>query len=109
MSKELKQFLMDWYRWATREVVEPTKEFSFHGLCTNLQNWLFHNYGDKFKVRHTVTNEFHKLLQADFGENVVYPFNGANLDNRAYVLECRGMCSHKNPERLAWVRKQLES
>ena len=98
MSDQLKAFFEAYLKWAESgegsNVFEPSV-----GLCDNLDNFIAGNKTTD-TPRCTVTNELSMLLRGNFS-NPVYPF-----ETKAQYHERSDL--HKNPKRIAWVRKQLE-
>lgn len=98
MSKDLKKFLQEWLEWA--EGRSNKAEFSACvGLCHNYYCWSRDKKLPSLSYR---KQEVIDLLIKD-GLDKYHPFGGFTT----YDQEKETYTVHKNPERLAWVRKQL--
>lgn len=97
MSNELKDFLADWYDWATTKNGEGLSAAGFEylkaqGLC-----------GASCKKRsYELTVELCNILDVEFGEEL-FPFGGIELYTEHRIAKLQ----HQNPIRLEWVREQL--
>lgn len=101
LSKDLRQFLTEWYEWATTEPVEdkfPLERGA--GLCANLWQWCGKNGLGNQSYR--VLNREMKLLFVKDGLDITYPFG----ENSFNWCMCTGS-QHKDPNRLAWVKSIL--
>lgn len=102
MSPELKNFLNEWYDWATAKLVEDSKFFKkSEGLCVSLNTWCNWNAPDK-SVELIV--ELITLLERDFKDNYQFPFD-KNLSNY-WQAKSKGT-HYKNPRRVQWVKKLI--
>lgn len=101
LSKDLRQFLTEWYEWATTEPVEDKFPMVREaGLCSGLWKWCGKN---------GLGNQDHRALsrqmQSLFGKDNLdlhYPFGENNFNYRLYTRS-----QHKDPARLAWVKSIL--
>ncbi len=92
ISPALRKALQWWLAEATSE--KPHEDVKTFGLCSSI-SW---NCPDM-----QGTGELSALLDAEFGElNAAYPF-GMNR----YSSDSFEGTQHLNPDRLAWVRRQL--
>lgn len=99
MSPELKQYLTDWYEWATGDA-KPNKPFDRSiGLCNNIPE-------DQWNMR----GELLDLLRAEFNDTL-YPFGpGSYGDRREYYGKMfMSYTQHECPERLAWVKGKIDA
>ena len=97
ISKELRQFLTEWYVHATQK--QQTPPFKNHaGLCANLVLWSdYHNNLNRQKLY----NELIDLLYNEFGVTD-YPFGKDD-----YLQRSRSNTQHYNHKRVVWVEKKL--
>lgn len=94
MTPELRKVLTDWLEWAEADAPECADFDPTFGLCTNiLESRTFEVYC-----------EFKDMLALDFGENS-YPFDNGEEE---YCMVADDGEHHRNPKRLAWVRRVLE-
>jgi hypothetical protein len=97
----LQSFYIAYYKWATAE--ELTGEFdTSEGLHENLDRFC-----DSIGVG--VEGPWQQLSRslAAAGCRLVYPFNSGLIG--CYKIETDKNACHKNPERLAWVKQQIEA
>lgn len=100
MHEQLRLFCKAWLEWAESGHTEAHQIFTQRaGLCSNFDFWLEVNN----PVLQGSADSFLKLLFKEEGLDGQHPFGGPDL----YIDECLMWEVHKNPERLAWVRKQL--
>lgn len=92
MSPEMKRFLTEWLEWAEGESPEDTDHFrTISGLC-----FCARCYGGP-----VLEEELDGLFEAQ-SMCAAYPFG-----KEAYRCALDEDAIHKDPNRLAWVRKQL--
>lgn len=97
MTPQLKQFLQEWYDWATQPKVEDTFHFMRNqGLCASLTSWC---KGDV-----DLQLELYEILSAEFKGNYQFPFE---QKLPTYWEAKMRNALHKNPKRLAWVKSKL--
>lgn len=89
MNDKLKQFLAEWLAWAEADAPEHPVFTARFGLCYNLAQWSGLDYELAFEL-------------AEIFNGDSYPFG-----EYKYNLDCMNNTQHRNPARLAWVRKQL--
>ena len=99
-DKVLQQFYKAYYAWATAP--ELTEEFSpYDGLCRNLESFC-----ERIK---TISFPYLSKMKYNFitksGLDPHYPFNPTQA---RYSSECIVNACHKNKERIAWVKKQID-
>lgn len=87
MSPELRQYLTEWYEWATGDAEDGEPFWRGAGLCINAPR--------------SVRDELKAVFAAEFG-NSRFPFG-----HRSYSARSRHESMHLCPKRLAWVRKKL--
>ena len=90
ISKGLYDALLKYLADATSE--SPSSNARQYGLCKHI------NYA----TDPDIYVELHKLLKLDFG-STLFPFGDDD-----YTARRRNYTQHRNPERLAWVRKKIE-
>ena len=90
MSPELRVYLQSYYTWATTGAPDWEPYWRWMGLCHNAP----------IGVRAELTD----LLRAEFGQRYAYPFGGES----EYHRRGEAHSQHKNPKRLAWLRRVLE-
>ena len=98
-TDDLKDFLTEWLECATTKTSKRTRPSWFSralGLCYCAEMW----DGSKGRNAHSPLRE---KMRADFPKESCFPFGGFDR----YVEDKRAEVAHKNPERLAWVRKTL--
>ena len=95
-TDDLKDFLTEWLECATGKNEKPSWFSRKLGLCACAEMW------DCSKGRNAYEPLTEKMW-ADFREEFLYPFGGGDRYNEDKAAET----AHKNPERLAWVRKTL--
>lgn len=97
MSPELKQFLKDWYKWATTGADEDHFEFSRScGLCS------------QSLIRgQQVSEELQEIFREEFPHTSwlgnYYPFGGTDT----YNMDSFENRMHLNPRRLLWVKGKI--
>lgn len=101
MSSLMKDFLTAWLDWAENSGRVDGPFDPAYGLCTACKDYC-ESLG-MFRLR--LIYELESMFVKD-GLDEVYPFNGGQ--GCSYDAEVYGDKIHKNPQRLAWVRKQLE-
>ena len=94
---DLHKFLQDWLDAATGKVAKPTWYDGHWSLCSCARVW------DTRQSHPGAEAEIQHRLKEEFGETCNYPFGGSVR----FYWEMRDGTMHKNPERLAWVRKVL--
>jgi hypothetical protein len=97
----LQSFYIAYYAWATAAVL--TNEFDpSAGLCGNLYDFMTNlgvDNGDPLEEMHNAFAVAGLCTLLPFNDDDVNPYRTESLND-----EC-----HKNPERLAWVEKQIEA
>lgn len=102
LSKDLRQFLTEWYEWATTEPVEDKFPMVREaGLCSALWKWCGKNNMGNQTYR--VLDREMKLLFVKDGLDITYPFGESSFNWCMYAKS-----QHQDPARLAWVRAALE-
>lgn len=98
LSKNLRQFLTEWYEWATTEPVEDKfPHLREAGLCSGLWRWCGKNGMGNQSYR-VLFREMQALFGKDNLEGL-YPFGENNFNCCMYARS-----QHKDPNRLAWVK-----
>lgn len=90
-------FLRLWLAWA--EAGGQGAMFDDrYGLCWNFTNeeWEPHNL--------RIKRELQDILDEEFRSQSEYPFGGHDV----YQLEKLEDCAHRNPQRLAWVKRKIQ-
>lgn len=108
MSDLMRKFLSAWLEWAENvDAIDPNQEkspfSSEFGLCMNLGDYCYSS--GQGAMRRVLDNELYSMFKRD-DLNGIYPFN---KNSEGYEDETYHRMTHRNPIRLAWVRKQLES
>lgn len=93
----VKEFLESWLEFAETGKKEEWLEPSW-GLCSNFMYWL-----KQFPKKDTHYDLLGLILEEEFPFDLAYPFGAT-----AYFSESKSESHHKNPERLAWVRKTIK-
>jgi hypothetical protein len=108
MSDLLREFLTAWLDWAEGDA-DPRGQYGaghFHrdcGLCYNSVEFSWDRGRKGYPEAYVLEDELRAIYAAE-GRNKDYPFGKEGYD-RAEALNSM----HKDPARLAWVRKQLEA
>lgn len=101
LSLDLRQFLTEWYEWATTEPVEDKFPLVREaGLCSGLWKWCGKN-GLGNQTCRVLSREM-KLLFVKDGLDITYPFGEGSFSWRMYARS-----QHEDPARLAWVKSIL--
>lgn len=95
-TDDLKDFLTEWLDAATGKNEKPSWFSRVFGLCHCARLW----GGSTGRNAYGPLSE---KIWADFPEESAFPFGGGNR----YFEDKAAEVAHKNPERLAWVRKTL--
>ena len=95
---DLKDFLTEWLECATSDREGPSWFSCKLGLCNCAEMW------DDSKGRNAY-DPLSEKIRADFPKEAPFPFPFGGCDR--YIEDKAAEAAHKNPERLAWVRKTL--
>ena len=110
----LLDFLRDWLEWA--ETTPLSNRYSPKcGLCASLGRFTMQgNFLQDEKLRIKIRDELFALFNAQYAYGTrdsewdrntnAYPFGGRDMHNH----EKNHSTAHKNPARLAWVRKTIK-
>lgn len=100
----LKEFLESYLDFAENGEGESTKWIKTScGLCSNWLYW-FRMVTLPCERTESLYDSIRELLEEDFPQNCEYPFG-----LESYNVEVVKHAHHKNPKRLAWVRKTIKS
>lgn len=99
-----KSYLQSWLDWAESGGQQFHPYNNTEGLCANVYEYVITVLSLPYSVERTaIVEEITKNLEEGFEGNTVYPFGMAAYE------QCKMMKSmHKDPNRLAWVRKMLK-
>lgn len=103
MSDLLREFLKAWLEWAEGDVSDSTPFDATAGLCWNARLYILALPVRPIGVSPYDLSDELEFIFRDGGLCRSYPF-GKNAYKDAEALQAM----HKDPNRLAWVRKQLE-
>lgn len=103
MSDDLKAFLAAWLTWAEGEAQELTPFTRKYGLCSNVCYYCEVMFPGDYLRAERLEYALAKLLKITTGDTM-YPFGKVQ-----YATNVDSLTQHKDPQRLAWVRAQLEA
>ena len=99
-SEKLKVFLQAWLDWASQPKVEDAFHFTRNqGLCACLASF--------YKGEVEIQMELYALLEKDHKGQYQFPFENNKLSDYWQAKSKNAL--HKNPKRIAWVKKILSS
>lgn len=109
MEKLIKQYLTEYLAWAEADAPEHESLNPYHPICNNARHWARADNRKTLLTTHDVGIDQEQMVATlkemfdSEGMDMWYPFGEAT-----FYRECHAAAHHRNPERLAWVRKQLE-
>ena len=98
MSPMLEEFYIKFAAWLDEGMPEASEFSCTQGLCTNLYLWS----GCDDDLQYELALQFREAGLCEY-----YPFNGGS--HNLYEQEHRNGLMYSNPNRLKWVKNQVEA
>lgn len=96
-----KSYLQSWLDWAEKDDPQDDTYMRCYGLCDNVWEYVASlqlSSAEQYAVRVELNQKLNRLFEGE-----LYPFGEEAFDKHG-----SDETMHKDPNRLAWVRKMLE-